>query len=138
MIMVLKQGRVETEVGSKELVHSLFSTVAVRLEGGKWGSRFPVVMNQLSKGSLTHEHCQAAMAEMKTIRQELQKFKPDQVVFDAKDLKAKPANIADIILHLGTLATCHTTIGGRSLIDEIVDNLESQRQFGGLLQIISK
>lgn len=137
-MMVLKQGRVVTEIGSKELVHSFFSTVAVRLELGKFGSRFPTVMNELfKKGTITHEQCQAAFKEMQLIRDELSKFKPSQVIYDYKDLNAAPAaNVVGLPLHLGTLATCHTTKGGRSLVEEILDNLGSQREFGGLLQLL--
>ena len=34
-------------IGSADFLHSFFSTVAVNLEDGKWGSRFPVLMNEL-------------------------------------------------------------------------------------------
>lgn len=138
-MMVLKQGRVVTEIGSKELVHSFFSTIVVRLEQGKFGSRFPTIMNEFcNKGTITHEQCQAALKEMQIIRDELSKFKPAQVVYDYKDVNAPPApNVVGLPLHLGTLATCHTTKAGRSLVEEILDNLGSQREFGGLLQILS-
>ena len=42
-------------IGSADFLHSFFSTVAVNLEGGKWGSRFPVLMNELYQGKLPVE-----------------------------------------------------------------------------------
>ena len=35
------------EIGTASFLHSFFSTVAYRLENNRWGSKFPVIMNEL-------------------------------------------------------------------------------------------
>ena len=43
------------QIGSGDFLHCFFSTVAVNLENGSWGSRFPLIMNKLYQGSLDME-----------------------------------------------------------------------------------
>ena len=40
------------QIGDSDFLHSFFSTVAYNLENGNWGSRFPVIMNELYQGKL--------------------------------------------------------------------------------------
>ncbi len=40
------------QIGHGDFLHSFFSTVAYNLENGNWGSRFPVIMNELYQGKL--------------------------------------------------------------------------------------
>lgn len=77
-------------IGSADFLHSFFSTVAVNLEGGKWGSRFPVLMNELYQGKLPVEKTDIAFEELNTIREELKDFSPDKVVWDIDDLFKQP------------------------------------------------
>lgn len=37
-------------IGGADFLHSFFSTVACRLEGGAWGSRYSSIMNSLYQG----------------------------------------------------------------------------------------
>ncbi len=52
MTIAFRQGSVLTIIGPGGVLHALFSTIAVRLEAGQWGSRFPLIMNALYGGSL--------------------------------------------------------------------------------------
>ena len=49
-----KVGCIWYEIGAASFLHSFFSTVAYNLEGGNWGTRFPVIMNELYQGKLTN------------------------------------------------------------------------------------
>lgn len=40
------------QIGNGDFLYSFFSTVAYHLEGGKWGSRFPIIMKKLYQGKL--------------------------------------------------------------------------------------
>jgi hypothetical protein len=60
------------EVGSYDDFHVFRVTVAERLEGGRWGSRFPVLMSHAdSDGSWSVEEAAALGRELRVIEEEL-------------------------------------------------------------------
>lgn len=77
------------QIGSGDFLHAFFSTICFNLEDGKWGSRFPIIMNELYKGKLSKENIQKATEELEIIKSELQNYKPDKVVWDIEDLHKK-------------------------------------------------
>ncbi|EHR9056944.1 hypothetical protein Q4970_001940, partial [Campylobacter coli] len=40
------------EIGNGDFLHAFFSNVAYHLEKGNWGSRFPILMNEVYQGEL--------------------------------------------------------------------------------------
>lgn len=137
MTVGLKQGSVVTEIGPGEVLHSVFSTIAVRLENNQWGSRFPVVMNKLYQGSVNQSDANTAYDEMSLIRKELVQLPPSLVVWDAADPKKDPPWGRTVGPHVKSCAQYWVTTTGRNILDEIIDNLESLREFGGSLDVIS-
>lgn len=135
MTIALRQGTVLTIVGPGALLHSLLSTVAVRLENGQWGSRFPWIMNGLYGGELDERAAKAACAEMPQIRKELSQLPSTQIVWDIEHPNQQPPKV-DLARVPSNLAQCHITVTGRILIEEIIDNLECQMEFGGPLLIV--
>lgn len=136
MTIAFRQGSVLTIIGPGGVLHALFSTIAVRLEAGQWGSRFPLIMNALYGGSLPAEHAKAAMVEMTTIRQELSHVLPALVVWDIEQPDLRPPWADQVGNHVTHLAHYFVTITGRNLVDEIIDNLESQIEFGGPFEVV--
>lgn len=137
MTVAFKQRSVVTEIGPGELLHSVFSTIGVRLENGKWGSRFPVVMHQLYQGSVSSPDANDAYEEMKVIKKELSELSPAMVVWDAENLKKEPPWGRAVGAHVASCAQYWITTTGRNIIDEIIDNLESLIEFGGTLDVIT-
>jgi hypothetical protein len=134
--IAFRQKSVLTIIGPGGLLHALFSTIAMRLENGKWGSRFPLIMNSLYGGSLPEEHAKAAMKEAHQIREELAQLPPSQVVWDIeKPTQAPPFGTA-VGGHVKNIAQYFVTTTGRNLVDEVIDNLESQIEFGGPLELV--
>ena len=78
------------QIGHGDFLHSFFSTVSYNLENGKWGSRFPTIMNELYQGTLDKDNVETAIEELKKIQLELQAFSPDKVVWDIDDLSNQP------------------------------------------------
>ncbi len=65
------------EFGYSETLYSWFSTICYRLENSKWGSRFPIVMNNLyydEKNGVKFEDLEKFKNELKTIKNELSKL----------------------------------------------------------------
>lgn len=99
----LKTGPIFYKIGTGDFLHSFFSTVAYNLENNKWGSRFPLIMNELYYKTLSVDKVNEAIAELKTIQDELKEYSPSMVVWDIEDLSKLPPwgdNIADRITDL--------------------------------------
>jgi 2,3-bisphosphoglycerate-dependent phosphoglycerate mutase len=110
-------------VDSGDFLFAFFSTVRTRLEPDGWGSRFPVVMNELYAGELSGESAPKAVAELDQIREELRKLPPDQLVWDAEDLTKQPPWGENVSKDAADLASAFTTHDGRelfSIFDEAV------------------
>lgn len=58
------------QIGHGDFLHSFFSTVAYNLENGNWGSRFPVIMNELYQGKLECDNTDKALEELSIIKKE--------------------------------------------------------------------
>ena len=90
-------------IGTVDFLHSFFSTVCGRLENGKWGSRYPYLMNELYQGMLSAEHLAAGAEELVQIKKNLARFAPNQVIWDIDDRSLTPPwgdNISDDITDL--------------------------------------
>ena len=102
------------EIGTASFLHSFFSTVAYRLENNRWGSKFPVIMNELYQGKLSFENVPAAKEELTQIKKALTKLSPNKVIWDIEDLSKQPPwgdNISEKISSLGNyFITCDMTL----------------------------
>jgi 2,3-bisphosphoglycerate-dependent phosphoglycerate mutase len=134
--IALKQGSVITDIGPGGILHSLFSTIAVRLEGGQWGERYPVIMDKLYQGVLGRADAVPALTEMRQITEQLSRLDPTQVVWDIEEPDQEPPWGLAVGPHVGNMANYHVTPGGRNLIKVIIENLESLRDCGGSLEIV--
>lgn len=104
-------------IGTGDFFNSFFSTICMRLEDSKWGSRFPVIMNDLYNGSLSKEKLNLAQKELVKIQFELSKLPPNKVVWDADDLRKSPPWGNDISKDIIDLAEYFITNQGNNLID---------------------
>jgi hypothetical protein len=102
-------------IGSPELLFAFFSTVRARLETEGWGSRFPIVMNELYFGELAPERAPAALAELDQIREELRGLPASALVWDAEDLTTPPP--PDVVEGAADLAGCFVTDGEHDVFD---------------------
>ena len=124
-------------IGSADFLHSFFSTVAVNLEGGKWGSRFPVLMNELYQGKLPVEKADIASEELNTIREELKKFSPDKVVWDIDDLSKQPPWGKNISKDITDLSNYFVTSDGEDFISVIFKALNDSKEMNAPVEIMS-
>ena len=66
------------QIGAGDFLYSFFSTVAYRLEGAKWGDRFPVIMKKLYQGEIKRIDVDKSIKELNIIKQELKEPTPDR------------------------------------------------------------
>lgn len=122
-------------IGTADFLHAFFSTVCGRLENGKWGSRFPHLMNELYQGVLPVKHLAAGTEELSQIKQELAQFAPDQVIWDIDDRSLTPPwgdNISDDITNLSNY---FVTIEGEDFLSVFAAALDKAQQRNASLKI---
>lgn len=110
-------GCIMYEIGADSFLHSFFSTVAYRLEKCKWGSKYPVIMNELYQGKLSCDNVPAAKKELEIIKKRLAKYSPDKVIWDIEDLSKQPPWGDKISERITSLANYYITSDGRDFID---------------------
>ena len=106
-------------IGTGDFLHSFFSTICVRLENNVWGSRFPVLMNELYSGKLEPQQLEEALRELETIQKELERINPDQVIWDKEDRSKMPPWGDNISPDIKALSDYFVTSSGKNLISVI-------------------
>ena len=105
------------EIGTASFLHSFFSTVAYRLENNRWGSKFPVIMNELYQGKLSCKNVPVAKAELTQIKKDLTMFSPNKVIWDIEDLSKQPPWGNNISNEISSLGNYFITCDGRDFIE---------------------
>ena len=123
------------EIGGADFLHSFFSTVAYRLEDGKWGSRYPLLMNRLYQGELGEEHINAALFELQDIQKRLKGFPPEAVVWDIEDLAKLPPWKDDISGDITDLSNYFVTSDGEDFITIFTHALQKAAELKQPLKI---
>ena len=125
------------QIGHGDFLHSFFSTVAYNLENGNWGSRFPVIMNELYQGKLECDNTDKALEELSIIRKELQKFSPEKVVWDIEDLSKQPPWGNDISEDITDLSNYFVTSDGNDFLTVFSHALEKAKEVNSEIVIKS-
>lgn len=122
-------------IGTADFLHAFFSTVCGQLENGKWGSRFPHLMNELYQGVLPVKHLAAGTEELSQIKQELAQFAPDQVIWDIDDRSLTPPWGDHISDDITDLSNYFVTIEGEDFLSVFAAALDKAQQRNASLKI---
>ena len=125
------------QIGSGDFLYAFFSTVAYRLENKKWGSRFPIVMNQLYQKGITWENAGEAINELYIIRKELMSFTPDKVIWDIQDISKQPPWGDNISRSITNLSNYFVTSDGNDFITIFLHALKKAKEVNADIEIIS-
>ena len=122
-------------IGTADFLNAFFSTVCGRLENGKWGSRFPHLMNELYQGVLPVKHLAAGTEELSQIKQELAQFAPDQVIWDIDDRSLTPSWGDNISEDITDLSNYYVTSEGEDFLSVFAAALDKAQQRNAPLKI---
>lgn len=122
-------------ISTADFLHAFFSTVCGRLENGKWGSRFPHLMNELYQGVLPVKHLAAGTEELSQIKQELAQFAPDQVIWDIDDRSLTPPWGDNISNDITDLSNYFVTSEGEDFLSVFAAALDKAQQRNASLKI---
>lgn len=124
------------QIGTGDFLHSFFSTICVRLEDGKWGSKYPYVMNILYQGKLEYDEVKYAKKELYEIQEKLKYFSPSDVVWDIDDLKQPPWG-NNISADITDLSNYFVTSDGRDLIEIMFKAFEDSESEETCIEIVN-
>ena len=128
-------GPIAYPVGTGEFLGSFFDTIAVLLEGGSRGSRFPALASLYENGELAPQLAGAARAQLAEAAVALAAFAPAEVVWDIDDPSLKPPWGDTIAPTIRTLAEYHVTSDGRQLIAVLDTALDASARVDKPLRI---
>ncbi|MFC4619763.1 immunity 70 family protein [Camelliibacillus cellulosilyticus] len=107
------------ELGHSDFVHSFFSTISYHLEKEGWGTKYPLIMNELYNDKLNWDDVSVAKANLIEIEQELSKHSPEHVIWDIDDLSQKPPWGDKISSKVTNLANYFATTDGKTFFEVI-------------------
>jgi hypothetical protein len=135
MAVGFRVGNIIDEVGSTDFLHAFFSTISGRLEPRGWGSRFPELMNELYQGRLGSAKAQKVLMDLATIRAELKRFQPKDVIWDIEKPEGRPPWGDKISSDITDLSNYFVTSTGRDMFEVLDECLLALKVKGGEMTI---
>ncbi|SDY39700.1 Imm70 family immunity protein [Bacillus sp. 166amftsu] len=115
------------EAGHPDFLHSFFSTVSYHCEPDGWGTKYPLLMQDLYFERLKWQDVSAALKNVEEIREKLSKLPPSEVIWDFEDITKKPPYGDKIPAKITNLANYHT-IQGTSFLDLLKNALKESEE----------
>lgn len=137
MAVGFKVGFFWFEIGNGDFLHCFFSTIAVNLENNNWGSKFPVIMNELYQGHLDTNKIDEAINELKTIKKQLKNLSTDKVVWDIENLSLLPPWKDNISNEITDLSNYFVTSDGDDFLTIFMHALEKGKELNMCIEIDS-
>jgi len=125
------------EIGSADFFGSFFATIAVNLEGERWGSKFPIVMKKLYAGKIVAGDANRAETELRQIQKELAKFPPRNVIWDFDDRAAQPPWGDKIAPTITDLSNYFVTSTGRDLFELLLEVVTEVQSSGEVAEVVN-
>ena len=86
-MICIKVGNIGLIIGGYQIMSALFYSIAHDLENREWGSKYPVIMNELYYGDMIEcDNLQQALAEIKEIKEEFKKLSPREMIMNYDDI----------------------------------------------------
>jgi hypothetical protein len=133
----IKVGSIVDEIGDMEFLYAFFSTLNVRLEPWGWGTRFPILLQQLYQGHVTATDAAEALTELQQARAELAKWPASAVVWSAEDRDLQPPWGDDISPDITDLSNYFVNSTGRDLFELLLEALKAAVESGEPAEIVS-
>ncbi len=108
-------------IGTDDFFYSFFSTICVNVENSNWGSKFPILMEDLYQGRLPYHKIDSAISELCMVKENLKFFSPNQVVWDFEDRAKLPPWGSNISEDITNLADYFITSDGKNLISVLME-----------------
>ena len=124
-MMYIRIDNIVFEIGSNTSVFSVFGSIAHHLEKREWGSKYPIIMNELYYDGIEVEHLEQGLKEIKEIKEKLKGYAPEQIVWDYEDLDLTIPWINNISSNVTDLSNIFLSPYDRNnILDVIIEAIE--------------
>ena len=103
-------------IGTGDFFYSFFSTICVNIEYSRWGSKFPILMQELYTGTVSYNNIYKAIEEINIVDDELKRIPPNKVVWSFEDRTKMPPWGSNISPDINNLSDYFITCDGKNLI----------------------
>ncbi|WP_205184070.1 MULTISPECIES: Imm70 family immunity protein [Burkholderia] len=128
MSVGVRVGSIVDEVGASSFFNSFFSTIWGLLEPKGPGTKYPVVSSEFYEGSVSAQHVEKALEELRAIREELKNFPPTAVIWDYEDRSKQPPWGSDISSDITSMSNYFVSSTGRDLFDLLIEAFDDAKQ----------
>ena len=136
MTVGVKVGAIIDEVGAPSFFNCFFSTITGLLEGGRRGERFPFLAGKLYTGEIAAEDVQAALKELREIKEHLKKFDPSAVIWDLENTSAHPPWGNNISPDITNMSNYFVSSTGRDLFELLEEAFQAAQNEKTGVQIV--
>ena len=125
----LKVDNLWYEIGSADFFNSWFSTINYHLEKRKWGKKYPVLMNELYQGLVKYDNLKTLKNEILKVQKKLKKYKPNQVIWDIRNLDSKPPWGNNIRSEISDLSNYFVSSNGEDLFEVLIGAIDKAIEY---------
>lgn len=125
------------EVGTGDYLHSFFSTIAYRLEGKSWGSKYPHLMNDLYYEEVDWKDIEKLAEELDDVEARLRSFPPEDVIWDFENPAQRPPWGDEISEQAANLAKYFANAAGETFFDILREAMKCSVQEKAALRVQS-
>ncbi len=126
-----------SEIKVREILHALFSTVSHNLEPNGWGTRFPILFNQIYLGKLYPTNTREALKEIQVVRHELKSVSTANIIWCIQNPEKGVPSSYRYNKQTKTSADWFLTTTGRDFLLEIEDSLHAFCEFPECPNVVS-
>jgi 2,3-bisphosphoglycerate-dependent phosphoglycerate mutase len=112
------------ELGISDFLYAWFSTINYHLEGKKWGSKFPIVMNEFYQGKVKAKNINILQQEIIEIQKQLKKYGPNEIIWNIENLSLQPQWGNNISSDITYLSNYFVTSNGEDLFDVVLSSID--------------
>lgn len=118
-----------SEISAKAALHALFSTISHNLEPEGWGTRFPILFNQIYAGKLYLMNAKEALEELQLVRHELKSVSTESIIWCIHNPEKCVPYSYGYNRQAKSCADWFLTTAGRDFLLEIEDSLHAFCEF---------
>lgn len=112
------------EIGGADFFYSFFSTICYNLENKVWGSKYPIIMNNLYEGRIKNNILTEAKDELIEIHKRLKLLSTDNVIWDFDNLSKNPPWGSNISNEITDLSNYYVTSNGEDLFMILFEGID--------------
>jgi len=112
-------------LGSGDFLYCFFSNICFHLENKRWGSKFPLLMNNLHNGKLELKDIEKAKEELKDVEEQFLSMKSSIAIWNIDDVLEKAPWHNNLSVDVKNLRDIFMTSDGGNLFIKLYEAMDN-------------